>query len=246
MTVSRTLSARSRAARTAAGPHVPRVPRVPRPAGAAAAFCAVAAGPLFLVTGIVQGVVRDGFDFTRNAISQLALGQAGWVQTVNFLVTGALLVAGAAGLRRVLGRGAGGVRGPVLVGVFGVSFWAAAAFPADAGAGFPAGAPDTAVMSAHGAAHMAAGMVGHLALCGAFLVLARPLAARGHRGWAVASRLVPVAVLCGFAASAVSVLAFTVGAGLGLVWLAALALRLGTGPAAARRGAPGGLREAGV
>ncbi|MBZ9593611.1 DUF998 domain-containing protein [Streptomyces erythrochromogenes] len=238
MTVSRTLSTRSRASRTAAAPHVPhvlRVLRVPGPAGAAAVWCAVAAGPLFLVTGIVQGVVRDGFDFTRNAISQLALGQAGWVQTVNFLVTGALLVAGAAGLRRVLGRGAGGVWGPVPVGVFGVSFWAAAAFPADAGAGFPAGAPDTAVLSAQGAVHMAAGTVGYLALCGALLVLARPLAERGHRGWAVASRLVPVAVLCGFAASAVSVLAFTAGAGLGLVWLAAVALRLGTGPAAAVR-----------
>ncbi|MGW2276248.1 DUF998 domain-containing protein [Streptomyces yangpuensis] len=242
MTVSRTLSARSRTARTAAGPHLQDVPDVQRPAGAAAMFCAVAAGPLFLVTGIVQGVVRDGFDFTRNAISQLALGEPGWVQTVNFLVAGALLAAGAVGLRRVLGRGAGGVWGPVLVGVFGMSFWAAAAFPADGGAGFPAGAPDTVVMSAHGGAHMAAGMVGYLALCGAFLVLARPLAAQGHRGWAVASRLAPVAVLCGFAASAVSVLAFTAGAGLGLVWLAALALRLGTGPAAARRGVPGALR----
>ncbi len=82
---------------------------------------------------------------------------------------------------------------------------------------------------------MAAGMAGYLALCGACLVLARPLAARGHRGWAVASRLAPAAVFCGFAASAVSVLAFTAGAGLGLVWLAALALRLGTGPAAAVR-----------
>ncbi|MFE1901921.1 hypothetical protein [Streptomyces yangpuensis] len=53
-----------------------------------------------------------------------------------------------------------------------MSFWAAAALPADGGAGCPAGAPDTAVMSAHGAAHTAAGTVGRLALCGAFLVLA--------------------------------------------------------------------------
>ncbi|MDX3533014.1 DUF998 domain-containing protein [Streptomyces sp. MB09-01] len=194
----------------------------------------MAAGPLFLGAAIVQSFARDGFDFGRNAISQLALGESGWVQTVNFSLAGALLIAGAAGLRRVVGGDAGGTWGPVLVGVFGISFWAAAAFPADAGAGFPVGAPGTTVMSGHGAAHMAAGMVGYLALCAAFVVLSRPLATRGHRSWAVASRLVPVAVLVGFMASAASVLAFTAGAGLGLLWLTAVTARLAMPPAPPR------------
>ncbi|MFI5986704.1 DUF998 domain-containing protein [Streptomyces sp. NPDC051555] len=188
------------------------------------------AGPVFLTAGVAQGFVRDGFDFTRNAISQLALGESGWVQTVNFVLTGALLLAGAAGLRRVLRGGAGGTWGPALVGVFAVSFWVAAAFPADAGAGFPVGvpgsAPGAAALSGHGTVHMLGGMVGYLALCAAFVVLARPLAARGLRGWAVASRVVPVGVLAGFAGSAASVLAFTAGAGLGLLWLTAVTARL--------------------
>ncbi|MEW5530640.1 DUF998 domain-containing protein [Streptomyces virginiae] len=190
----------------------------------------IAAGPVFLAAGAAQGAARDGFDFSRNALSQLALGEAGWVQTVNFLLTGTLLVMGAVGLRRVLGGMPGGTWGPVLVGVFGASFWAAAAFPADAGAGFPAGAPDATVMSGHGGVHMAAGMVGYLALCAAFVVLAGSLAARGHRRWAAASRLVPVAVLAGFAASPASVLAFTAGAGLGLLWLTAVTTRLASVP----------------
>ncbi|WP_306328915.1 DUF998 domain-containing protein [Streptomyces venezuelae] len=186
----------------------------------------VAAGPLFLVAGLAQGFTRDGFDFTRNAISQLALGQAGWIQTANFVLTGALLVAGATGLWRVLRGGPGGTWGPVLVGVFAVSFWIAAAFPADAGAGFPDGAPEATVMSGHGAAHMFGGMIGYLALCAVFFVLARPLAARGLRSWAVASRVVPVVVLAGFMASVASVLAFTAGAGIGLLWLSAVTARL--------------------
>lgn len=33
-------------------------------------------------------------------------------------------------------------------------------FPADAGAGFPVGAPDATSLSAHGAVHMLSGMVG--------------------------------------------------------------------------------------
>ncbi|MER7620593.1 DUF998 domain-containing protein [Streptomyces sp. NPDC126503] len=185
-----------------------------------------AAGPLFLVVGLGQGLVRDGFDPGRNAISQLALGEGGWIQTVSFLLTGALLAAGACALRRVLRGGPGGVWGPVLVGVFGVSFWAAAAFPADPGAGFPAGAPEETVPSGHGAVHMAAGVIGYLALCAAFLVLARPLAVRGLRSWAVTSRVMPVLVLAGFLASAASVAAFTAAAALGLLWLSALTARL--------------------
>ncbi|MFJ3636078.1 DUF998 domain-containing protein [Streptomyces sp. NPDC090112] len=186
----------------------------------------IAAGPVFLAAGVVQGVARDGFDFSRNALSQLALGETGWAQNLNFMFAGALLVMGAVGLRQVLGGTPGGTAGPVLIGVLGASFWAAAVFPADAGAGFPAGAPDATVMSGHGAVHMAAGMVGYLALCAAFVVLAGSLAARGQSGWAVASRLVPVAVIAGFAASAASVLAFTAGAGMGLLWLTAVMTRL--------------------
>ncbi|RPF41480.1 uncharacterized protein DUF998 [Streptomyces sp. Ag109_G2-6] len=206
----------------------------PRPAARWAVVGGMVAGPLFLGAGLAQGFAREGFDFTRNAISQLAVGESGWIQTVNFVLTGALLMAGATGLRRMLRGTPGGTWGPALVGVFAVSFWAAAVFPADAGAGFPAGAPETTVMSGHGAVHMFGGMVGYLTLCAAFVVLARPLAVRGLRGWAVASRVMPVVVLAGFMASAASVLAFTAGAGLGLLWLAAVTARLAATPAERR------------
>ncbi|MCX4847365.1 DUF998 domain-containing protein [Streptomyces sp. NBC_00893] len=184
------------------------------------------AGPLFLGVATVQGFVRDGFDFTRNAFSQLALGGPGWVQTANFVLAAALLLAGAFGLRRLLSGGAGERWVPVLIAVFGASFLAAAVFRADAGAGFPVGSPETGTLSGHGAVHMFSGMIGYLALCAAFVVLARPLAARGHKGWALASRLAPALVLAGFAASGSYVLAFTAGAGFGLCWLTAVTARL--------------------
>ncbi|MFJ3723780.1 DUF998 domain-containing protein [Streptomyces sp. NPDC090045] len=183
-------------------------------------------------------------EWTAADAVHVAYGLNGWHPTPGTRVAGRVSherragrrvrFAGPAGLRHLLRSDAGGTWGPALVAVFGVSFWAAAAFPADAGAGFPVGAPDPTVMSGHGAAHMAAGMVGYLALCAAFVVLSRPLAARGHRGWAVASRLVPVAVLAGFMASAASVLAFTAGAGLGLLWLTAVTARLALTPALPR------------
>ncbi|MFE7562159.1 DUF998 domain-containing protein [Kitasatospora sp. NPDC057500] len=178
-------------------------------------------GPLFLAVGIVGGLSREGFDFTRNALSQLSLGELGWIQQAAFLLTGALLLAGAVGLRRAL---PGSTWAPRLVGVFGVSFVLDGFFAADPGAGFPVGAPEERVteLSGHGTVHLAGGTVGFLALCAAFLVLARHL----DRRWALASRVVTAVVLVGFAASGVTVLAFTLAAALGLGWLSAVAIRL--------------------
>ncbi|MEV4443171.1 DUF998 domain-containing protein [Streptomyces sp. NPDC049577] len=204
------------------------VPPSTRPATRALVAGGILAGPLFLGLGMVQGLTRDGFNFTRNAISQLSLGDLGWIQIAGFLLTGVLVIAGAVGMRRVLGATTGGTWAPRLVGVFGASFLLAAVFTADPGGGFPAGAPDdhAASLSPHGAVHMLSGMVGYLALCAAFLVLARHFAARRHRGWALGSRLVPLGVLVGFAGSSATVLAFTAGAGLGLLWLTAVTARL--------------------
>lgn len=195
-----------------------------RPTTRALLAGAAAAGPLFLGAGLIQGLTRDGFDFTRNALSQLSLGDLGWIQVTVFLLTGVLVVAGAVGMRRALRDAPGGTWAPRLIGAFGVSFLLAGAFAADPGAGFPVGAPETRVasLSAHGAVHMLSGTVGYLALCAAFLVLARHFAARNRRGWAIASRVAPAVVLVGLAGSSATVLAFTVGAGLGLLWLTAV------------------------
>ncbi|MEU6478121.1 DUF998 domain-containing protein [Streptomyces sp. NPDC047017] len=187
------------------------------------------AGPLFLGTGLVQGLTRHGFDFSRNAISRLSLGDLGWIQVTAFLLTGALLIAGAVGLHRVLRGGYGGTWVPRLVGVFGASFLFCAFFTADPGGGFPVGDPaaGSGALSPHGTLHMLGGMVGYLALCAAFLLLGRRFAAERRRGWAVGSRLAPAGVLAGFAGSSATVLAFTLGAGLGLLWLTAATARLG-------------------
>ncbi|GGP96980.1 hypothetical protein GCM10010249_14160 [Streptomyces roseolilacinus] len=69
-------------------------------------------------------------------------------------------------------------------------------------------------------------MIGHLALCAAFLVPARHFDAHRRRGWAIGSRLVPLGVLAGFAGSSPTVAAFTIGADLGLPWPAAITARL--------------------
>ena len=61
--------------------------------------------PVLGLTWLAQGLVRDGYDFTRHPMSLLALGEGGWVQIASFVATGGLMLACSAGLRRVLTGG---------------------------------------------------------------------------------------------------------------------------------------------
>jgi hypothetical protein len=158
--------------------------------------CGVVAGPLYLVTAATQVATRDGFDLTRHPLSLLSLGGLGWIQVANFLLSGALYLAAAVGLRRVLRGGRGGTWAPRLLGAFGGSLIWAGVFPADPYHGFPAGTPaDATATSWHGLLHNLAPAVGFLALVVAFLVLARRFRADGRRGWAAGSAAVAVLLL---------------------------------------------------
>src|SRR2546430_14769998 len=77
--------------------------------------CGVLAGPIFAVVGLAQAATRDGFDIRHHALSLLSNGPLGWIQIVNFLVTGTLTVAATVGLRRAPNT----KRAARLVGTFG-------------------------------------------------------------------------------------------------------------------------------
>jgi hypothetical protein len=87
--------------------------------------CGLVAGPLYVGVSLLQALTRDGFDLTRHMWSLLSNGDLGWLQITNFLVTGVLTIACAAGMRRALGAQRGGTWGPVLVGVYGLGLIAA-------------------------------------------------------------------------------------------------------------------------
>lgn len=98
----------------------------------------IVAGPLFLAVGLIHAFAREGFDLGRHPLSLLSLGDLGWIQIANFVVTGALFVLCAVGMRRALHPGKAGTWGPILVGGLGVGLILAGVFVTDAGAGFPA------------------------------------------------------------------------------------------------------------
>ena len=57
----------------------------------------VASGPLFYVLAILQMLIRPGFDIRIHAISLLTLGDLGWIQSVNFIATGVLVISAPVG-----------------------------------------------------------------------------------------------------------------------------------------------------
>jgi len=183
------------------------------------------AGPFYVGVSLAQALTRDGFDLTRHPWSALENGPLGWIQSANLVLTGAMVVAFAIGVRRALGAG----WGPRLLAVFGLSMAAAGVLTADPVAGFPAGSPGGTV-SWHGTLHFLVGGVGFLGLIAACLVLGRRFARAGERRWALASRVTGIAFLAAFAGittgSPAATLPFVAGVVLAFGWLTALAVHL--------------------
>ena len=157
-------------------------------------LCGVIAGPLFVAVWLIQLLITNGFDPTHHPLSLLSLGEFGWIQVANFLVTGGLLIAAAVGMRRAMTRGPGCIWGPLMIGGFGAGLVIAGIFPTDPGAGFPVGAPLGAPeMSWHGLIHEVGFGLASVSWIAACVVFARRFVTMGPRRWAALSVAAPVA-----------------------------------------------------
>jgi hypothetical protein len=151
------------------------------------------------VVSVAQALTRQGFDIGRHQWSLLENGDLGWIQIANFLLSGAMLVAFAVGLRRRLAPGAGSRWAPRLTAVFGVCLMAAGVFTADPALGFPAGTPEgPGRISWHGLLHFSAAGVGFTAIAATCFVIARRYTADGQRRLARYSRATGAVFLAGF------------------------------------------------
>jgi Protein of unknown function (DUF998) len=200
--------------------------------------CGAAAGPLFTSVSLVQVLTRDGFDLGRHPLSLLSLGDLGWVQMANFVVSGLLSLAFAVGLRRSPEPGWAGRWGPWLYAGFGLGMVVGGAFPTDPSDGFPPGIPEGSG-SWHSLVHdIAAGVALDLALVSC-LLLARRFRRAHQSGWASYSLLTGVAglVLSWWPDKDGISVRLAVVVVLVLAWATALAVRLlqePVGPAPAR------------
>jgi uncharacterized membrane protein YhaH (DUF805 family) len=227
----------------------PRPPVAAPPRTGALLLCGALVGPLTFVIGLAQALTRPGYDLMRQPVSSLALGPLGWVQTLNFLLGGVLMLGFALGLARalpVLGRPPGPL--PAIVAAWAVGLLGAGVFATDPISGYPVGEPRHG-HTVHGVLHAFPFSVALVAACVAgAVVFARRSRDEGRRGWAALSAGTALAVLIGFVGFGLS---FTIGVGfvpvagfiqlvtiaIGWAWLAAVALHVRgrlSGPAPSR------------
>jgi len=173
------------------------------PSARALLACGIVAGPIYMIIGIIQILIRPGFDVTRHALSLMSNGDLGWIQIGNFILTGILVIAFALGIRKALAGGKGGTWGALLIGIYGLGMIGAGIFKADPGLGFPPGTPvDAHGISTSGLMHFVCGGIGFYAVIAACFVFARRFSSQGLSSWkwfSIATGLIFFAAFFGIA-----------------------------------------------
>ena len=148
--------------------------------------------PVFVAVFSMLGVVKPRYDATAQFVSEGSIGDLGWVQTLNFIVFGALMLVFAAGLwSGVSGQGVGAV----LMAVFGIGLILSGVFVTDSPG-------SRAAATVHGVLHNVAGLVVFGSLTLACFVSAWTF--RSHAGWGVYSLATGIAIPIGFVGSALA------------------------------------------
>jgi len=153
-------------------------------------ICGALAGPFFTIAWFVQGLTHANYDPMRYAISSLSVGEFGWIQIANFLITGSLIVAFSIELRRVLRQPSGSVWGPLLIVLIGIGLIGSGIFVTDPLNGYPPGTPVLPTeRTTHGILHDLFGIPVFLGLPITCFVFARLFDKWDERPWAWYSRL---------------------------------------------------------
>lgn len=158
-------------------------------------ICGAIAGPLFTLIWFVTGVLRANYDPIRQPISALSLGEFGWTQIINFIITGLLTLLLAFGLRRMQQSRHIPASAPLLIAIVGVGFLGTGFFVTDPMNGYP---PETPLIlvppTLVGLLHVLfASFIFGLPL--ASFVFARLFATGGERSWAVYSLMTAIAFI---------------------------------------------------
>jgi Protein of unknown function (DUF998) len=197
--------------------------------------CGIIAGPLYVILGLIQMAIRPGFDITRHSLSLLANGDLGWIQILNFLLTGLLLVAGAVGVKRALQSGPGSRWAPRMLGLYGLGLIGASIFSADPALGFPPGTPlENNPISWHGLLHFIVGTIGFIGFIATCFIFARRFKSLQKPGWAWYSLITGILFLASFVGIASGSkgpfsIIFALAVVLGFTWISALLSRLKAG-----------------
>lgn len=141
---------------------------------------------LFTTTYLIEGISRPDYSAWQQAISALSLGPSGWVQQVNFVVFGLIIISTAFAWRTFLKGGVGATWYPIFRTLEGLGLVIDGFFSQDPAFGYPKGVALTVTLQ--GELHNIFAFVSITAIALGFFVLARRMTKEpGWRGWATYS-----------------------------------------------------------
>ncbi len=149
--------------------------------------CGTIGSILFTTTYLIEGITRPGYSALQQAISALSVGPGGWIQQVNFIIFGLLVLCSAYGWYQALKPGAGSVWYPLFKAITGFGLIVDGFFSQDPAPGYPVGAV-LVHPTLHGEIHSIFAIVTITAMALSCFVLARRFAVEPRwRGWAAYS-----------------------------------------------------------
>jgi hypothetical protein len=157
-------------------------------------FCGAIVGPFFTIAWIVAGANRANYDPLRHPISSLSIGEFGWTQIANFIITGLLTLAFAFGQRAALQSRGAATRAPFIIAIIGIGFLGAGIFVTDPLNGYPPGTPNSPLgYTLTSNLHLLFSALVFLGLPIACFTFTRHFMQWDQRKWAIYSRVTGIA-----------------------------------------------------
>ena len=103
--------------------------------------CGCAGCLFFIILFTIQGQLREAYSVLKFPISSLSIGEWGWIQVVNFLISGFLIFLFAIGFRRATPLLKNSLRTSRLIAAVGLGLFGAGLFSSDPIYGYPVNEP---------------------------------------------------------------------------------------------------------
>jgi hypothetical protein len=201
-------------------------------------FCGSIACPLFITAVIIEGAARPDYNSFLYPLSSLSIGDSGWAQISNFIITGILLILFSFGLRQVFGSPKVKFRGHLLIMLVGIGLTGAGIFVTDPIYGYPPNKPIVLrQFTWHGHLHDGFSLLVFIFLPWACFTFRKRFIKTNKQGWAIYSGLTGFAMIVTFVLASMGfkqVALFVNFAGLfqrlciltGLAWITSLSIHL--------------------
>ncbi len=162
-------------------------------------ICSAITCPLFMIAVFIEGATRVGYNSFLYPLSSLSIGDIGWTQISNFIITGILLIIFSVGIKRVFNSNQEKFRGPLLIKLVGIGLVGAGIFITDPIFGYPTDMPLVLrQFTLHGHLHDAFSMLVFVCLPWTCFVFRKPFLAKGENGWAMYSSITGFSMIATF------------------------------------------------